>query len=97
MIPIKRVRFYIEGAEYSFAGNEVEEWKVQRPVAFEFPRKATLCFIERIVKELLSPNSRTGHKCGTNCKKTIGVMIGKADANMKESSLVNAVPRKGVR
>ena len=93
MVPVSRVRFYIEGAEYSFSGKSNDKWIAGAPSGCEFPKAAVLGFINRAVKEMLSPNSRTSHRCGYACKRTIGILIGRSTSLDNELSLVDAVPR----
>ena len=88
MVRILRLRVYVEGLEHSYKTEGVE------PICTKgFPTAAALAFIRRATTELLSPNSRSEHNCGIDCKKTYGILIGRTDTTQDSLSLIDAIPR----
>ena len=87
MVRIMRLRVYVEGLEHSYNGTGNVECNKG------FPKEATICLVKRIATELLSPNKRSNHECGINCKRTIGILIGRTDIKSESISFRNAIPR----
>ena len=88
MVRVLRLRVYVEGLEHSYKIDGMEPKCVKG-----FPTAAALAFVRRTATELLSPNSRSGHSSGIDCKRTYGVLIGRTDVNKDALTLIDAIPR----
>ena len=82
-----RIRIYVEGLEHSYTNDPNDSCPKG------FPKDAACSFIKRIANELLSPNRINTHECNFNCKRVIGIMIGRTDDDQNSGWFKNAIPR----
>ena len=94
MINLHRIFVFVEGEKFTFDYNnldkEIREHK-------DFPVEALASYAIRLVRELLSPNSKSNHDCSYTCRKMYAIKIGMTDTRNSNIGHKEAVPKYVIR
>ena len=86
MININRISIYVEGKLCYPEPNNQKEVGV-------LPLDSLAGYINRIVKELLSPNKESTHECNAVCKKVFAIVIGQTSNVCCMNPIEKSLPR----
>ena len=90
MINLNRIFVFVEGEKFTFDYKNLDKGIRESK---EFPIEALAAYAIRLVKELLSPNSKTNHECSFTCKKMYSIKIGNTDTRSNNISHKEALPK----
>ena len=86
MIQLNRINIFVEGKQCHPHPNDKKEFGV-------LPLDSLAAYIDRIVRELLSPNKQSTHECGEVCKRTFAIVIGQTNGLCCMNTIEKSLPR----
>ena len=88
MFTFKKVHVFIEGEALTF-----NDLKKKSHEDSDFPVDMLVAFAIRVIKELLSSNKMSQHKCEPACRQIFAITIGRTDTRIGGTEIKQAIPR----